>query len=230
MNSFNPGDQEEKVDQAVAGRLAKLRTMPVDTSRLEKALRQQIPQSLPERSRRMFQIRPIRFAAASIAILSIIAAVFLTSASGPALASAAQMAQMHQDIVSGKSPVMQVDSIAAANWALSAQSPQSPQVPSVPADHVMACCMKNVKDKKVACVLLKDEGIPITLTVANAADMRSPATPATIHEGVTYHAQSFVTSTGTLNMVMTERNGRWVCLIGQISADRLMDLAAKLSF
>ena len=41
----------------------------------------------------------------------------------------------------------------------------------------MACCMKSVHDKKVACVLLKDNGVPVTLSVANASDMELPATP-----------------------------------------------------
>ena len=90
----------------------------------------------------------------------------------------------------------------------------------------MACCMKSVKGKKVACVLLRDGGEPITMTVANAADMRLPKSPTVTRTGVTYHVQS----SGELNMVMTERNGRWVCLIGRVPAERLMDVTSKLEF
>jgi len=121
---------------------------------------------------------------------------------------------------------MQVDSVDAANKALSAQWPQAPDVPNVPANHVMACCMKSVKDKKVACVLLKREGVPVTMTVANAADMQLPKVPKVNRSGVAYYVQS----SGTINMVMAEREGRWVCLIGELASDRLMDLADQLRF
>ena len=90
----------------------------------------------------------------------------------------------------------------------------------------MACCMKSVKNKKVACVLLKSEGEPVTMTVANASDMKLPTSPTALRDGVTYHVQT----SGSLNMVMTERNERWICLIGRLPANQLMDLAEKLRF
>ena len=121
---------------------------------------------------------------------------------------------------------MQVDSIDEANKALAGQWPGGPTVPDAPQSHVMACCMKSVKDKKVACVLLKSEGEPVTMTVANAADMRLPKSPTVTRGGVTYHVQA----AGDLNMVMTERRERWICLIGRLPAPRLMDLADQLQF
>ena len=168
----------------------------------------------------------MRAIAASIVLLAALAAILLTSSGGPALASPTQMAQMHEDIVAGRTPVMKVDSIAAANRALAEQSPQSPTLPNVPPDHVMACCMKSVQNKKVACVLMQDQGVPVTMTVAKAADMKLPAAPTVSRGGVNYRVQSV----GKLSMVMTERNNRWVCLIGEAPADQLMDLATKLQF
>ena len=41
-----------------------------------------------------------------------------------------------------------------------------------PDAHVMACCLKSIKDKEVACVLLNSEGTPITMSVAKASDSR----------------------------------------------------------
>ena len=166
-------------------------------------------------------------AAAAVLLLSgILGLVLLTGSGGRALASPTQMAQMHEDMVSGKMPVMQVSSIVEANHALAAQWPDSPGLPAVPAEHVMACCMKSVKNKKVACVLLKSEGEPVTMTVANASDMKLPTSPTMIRAGVSYHVQT----SGSLNMVMTERDERWVCLIGHLPVNELMDLAAKLHF
>jgi hypothetical protein len=174
----------------------------------------------------VWTLRPLRAIAASVAILAIIGTILVSSSGGPVLASPTQMAQVHEEMVSGRTPVMRVDSITEANKALASQWPQSPTVPGVPADHVMACCMRSVKNKKVACVLLKSEGVPITMTVANASDMKMPTSPLVSRGGVDYHVQSV----GKLSMVMAERNGRWVCLIGERPAERLMDLATKLQF
>jgi hypothetical protein len=220
-------DNDEQWQQAISTRLATLRNMPVDATRLERAIRAQIPQPAKEKNLTWLRLRPLRAIAASFLVVGLLTAVLvLSTSSGPALASPAQMARLHEDLVSGKVPVMQVDSIDAANKALSNQWPQAPGVPDVPADHVMACCMKSVKDKKVACVLLKREGVPVTMTVANASDMQLPKSPKVSRNGTSYHVQS----SGNLNMVMTERQGRWVCLIGELASERLMDLADQLQF
>jgi len=55
--------------------------------------------------------------------------------------------------------------------------------------------------------------------------MKLPAVP-TVTKAALYRVQAV----GKLNMVMTERSGRWVCLDRESSADQLMDLAAKLQF
>jgi hypothetical protein len=222
-------DNDEQWQQAVSARLAKLRTMPMDATRVERAVRAQIPKPASERVSvwRRPRLRSIRAIAASVLVVGLLTAVLVLSTSGgPALASPAQMARLHEDLVSGKVPAMQVDSIDAANKALSSQWPEGPSVPGVPENHVMACCMKSVKDKKVACVLLKREGVPVTMTVANAADMQLPKSPTVSRNGISYHVQS----SGTLNMVMTERQGRWICLIGELGGERLMDLADQLQF
>jgi len=214
-----------ELEQAIAARLAKLRTLPVDTSRLDKLLQAKLPER--RHKRRFLRFRPIPTIAASILLLGGIAATILVMTSSErALASSAQMAQMHEDIVAGRVPIMQVDSITAANQMLANQSAGSPSLPQMPESHVMACCMKSVHDKKVACVLLKDSGVAVTLSVANACDMELPAVPLVTRNGVTYRVQ-FVKK---LSMVMTEKNGKWLCLISELPAERLMDMAGQVKF
>jgi hypothetical protein len=235
MDSERQDDTLDPIDRAISSRLAKLRTMPVDTARLEKSIRAQLPEFaeaadksvIPEPRRRVHWLSPLRAIAASFLLLTaVVTVLLLTSSSGPAQASPSEMAQMHQDLVSGRVPVMQVNSIAEAGNALNQQWPDRPDLPNAPDSHVMACCMKSVKDKKVACVLLHSEGVPITMTVARAKDMQMPNSGTVMHGGVTYHVQA----SGDLNMVMTEREGRWVCLIGQVPAERLMTIAGDLRF
>src|SRR5438874_1581657 len=122
MKSHDPQDPRTDLDRSTADRLARLRTMPVDTSRLEKALLAHIPRPAEPASaaeeRRRWSIgparwaRPLQAAAASFLFLSaVVAIVLLSSSGGPALASASQMARMHEDLVAGRVPVTQVGSI-----------------------------------------------------------------------------------------------------------------------
>ena len=225
MDTLQPDD--ERWQHAVAGRLSKLRTMPVDTARVESALRAQVPRPARTRRARWLALRPLRAIAASILVVGAAAAIIVsTTVGGAALASPAQMARMHEELVTGKTPAVQVDSIEAANQVLSGDHPDFPALPDMPADHVMACCMRSVKDKKVACLLMKRDGVPVSLMVARRQDMRIPTSPVTVRDGTTYRVQS----AGGLNMVMTERNDRWVCLVARLPADRLMDIAARLKF
>ena len=215
-------------DEAVMARLRKLSSFPVDLSRLERQIRAEIPgpEQPRQRSSSMRLFRPLAAVAASITILVIIAAAVLTASSGQVMASPAQMAQFHQQIVSNEIPVTKVDSIEAAGRVLANQWPQSPDLPRAPEAHVMACCMKSNKDKNIACVLLRSEGTPITMSVAKASDMKSPAGEKVVRNGATFHLMS----SGALNMVSTERDGRWVCLIGETSTDRLINIVQQLQF
>jgi hypothetical protein len=228
MNSEIPNrnENDEAIERSLIKRLARLRSMPVHTTTLDKALAAAIPRHSPSRSRILF-LGPIRAIAASALLASAIAvAIMLSASSGPALAEPAQMAQVHQDMVSGRTSVMQVDSISKANQMLTSQSPGAPTLPQMPDSHPMACCMKSVHNKKVACVLLKEEGVAVTLVVASAADMKMPTAPIQRRGGIDYRVQQV----GDLSMVMTERNGNWLCLIGQTPAQRLMDMAAQIRF
>jgi hypothetical protein len=229
---------ESRLDVATGARLAKLRSMPVDTSGLERSVRAAIPelnQARPESLRIGRWLRSVRGVAASLMLLgAIVAAILISTSGGEALASPAQMAQLHDDLVSGKAHVQQVDSIESANKFLAAQwSGPAPAVPDLPKEHVMACCMKSISDKRVACVLLKGHGgEPLTLSVAKAADMRLPKNGQTLErDGITYHAQSSEAGqSGAVNMVMFERNGRWVCLMGRTPVEQLVGVAGELKF
>ena len=211
----------EELDRATSARLSKLRAIPVDTSRLQSRLLQAIPRPA---NRLAWRFRPLRAVAASVLLVGALAVSFVAWSSRPALASASVMAQMHQDLVSGKTPVVQVDSIDEASRSLAAQASGLPPLPDLPAEHVMACCMKSVRNKRVACVLMRAEGVPVTMVVANAGDIRVPECPMVMVNGVHCHVQS----AGELNMVMTEHHGRWVCLIGALPTGKLMEIAGRL--
>jgi hypothetical protein len=219
------------LDRATAARLAKLRSIPADTARLEETLRLQIGDLATGSGARTERLkigwgRVTRFAAAAAILMGIaLVAIILFGSGGPALASAQEMADLHEDLVAGRSAVVPVDSSEQAAKELQRQWPQSPGLPALPADNVMACCMKSLKGKKMGCILIKREGVPVTMAVARADDMQLPtSSPTQTRGGATYHVQSV----GRLNMVMTEKSGRWICLIGELPTKSLMDLADQL--
>ena len=221
-----------RLDDATARRLARLRTMPVDTQRLESLLRGKLPPEMAEARRgnflgRRFSLRPLRAVAAAAVLIGALAAALIFSSGREALASTSHMAQMHRDLVAGRLVSVQVDSVEAANKVLTSQSTEAPHVPDLPEGHVMACCMKSVKDKKVACLLLKGEGVPVTMAVARAEDVKRRAKGKTVERnGLTFEVESV----GALNMVMTEHHGRFVCIMGEVPSEQLMSLASKLEF
>src|SRR5436190_4782316 len=219
-------DLQRELDEATVARLRRLRTLPVDTSGLDAALRARLPQRRHVGPLRMF--RSLTAVAASLALLvAITAAVLIATSGGEVLASPTTMAKLHREIVSNKLPVTKVSSIDEAGKVLSEQSgSQTLQLPDAPEAHVMACCMKSIRNKQMACVLLQSAGTPITMTVARSEDIKTPTCEAVSRNGAMYHVQS----TDGLNMVMTERDGRWVCLMSELSQDQLIDLAARLRF
>jgi hypothetical protein len=235
--SNNQGDHE--LDRATSRRLGQLRTTPVEAGRLEQLIRAQIPDvaqddAADERMQSRWSIRwwlrPGRAVAAAAILLVAVTILVLTNLSGEAMASTTQMAQMHDDLVSGRVPVMEVASIDEASRMLAGKSASLPRfgegTATQPEAHVMACCMKSVQNKRVACVLMKSDGVPVTMAVADAKDVRSPKSRVVRRGASDYHVETV----GVLNMVMTERDGRWVCMIAEMPADRLISLASKLEF
>ncbi|HVS72754.1 MAG TPA: hypothetical protein VHQ47_15975 [Phycisphaerae bacterium] len=214
-------DYPDPVDDLIAQRLSRLASRPVDTTRLDKKIRAGIP-SADSRWRRV--ARPLTAVAAALIVL--IAASALLFSSRPALASAADMIQMHRDMVSGRIATMKVDSIGEANKAIAAMVGNFPQLSEPPETHTMACCMRNVGNKQVACVLLNDGATPVTMTVARTQDVRTPSTAPITHDGQLYYVQSF----DNLNMVMFNRRQHWICLIGALSPEKLMDLSSGFKF
>lgn len=220
MNSNQP----DNLDQATADRLARLRTMPVDTSHLDKLILAQIPRPQSKQSSILFSMRTFRAIAASVLVFVMVGVIIFSLSGGAVMASPDMMATFHNDLVSGKVPAMEVSSITQANKALADQWNRGVELPQVPADHVMLCCMRTIKDKRVACVLMHSDGVPVTMTVANASDMKCPDSQTVTRGNLTYMLQS----SGSLNMVMTQQDGRWVCLIGQLPNEKLVSIASAI--
>jgi hypothetical protein len=171
--------------------------------------------------------RQLRAIAASVLIFGLITALVIHSSSGPVLASAAQLARIHEEVLQGAGVhVTQVDSVNAANVTLATNHPGLPAIPDLPQDHVMSCCVHTIGRKQLACLSVQVDGILVSIAVADAANVKMPPCPAVTISGIEYHVQS----QGDINMAMTERDGRWVCVMGRLPTNRLAELASTLRF
>lgn len=217
-----------RLDEATSRRLAKLRTTPIDASQLLKAVEAQIPRPQNQsRGLKLTWLKPMRAVAASLLVFGLIIALVVHSSSGPVLASAERLARIHEEVLHRDgSHVTPVDSVSAANIALAGKCPGLPAVPELPKDHVMSCCVHEMGRKKLACVAFQVDGVTVSMAVADAADVKLPPCEEVMIGGVAYHVQSH----DGVNMVMTQRNRRWVCLMGKVPVNRLAELASTLRF
>jgi HAMP domain-containing protein len=212
---------EQRLDEATVRRLVRLRTMPVDLGRLKARVEAEIPRPV-ERAGGAIGLgwfRPMRAVAASLLVMGLIVAVVIASSSGPALASSERLLQVHQEMLAGPDHATSVQSLEAANAALAQQWSRAPGVPSIEHDAVMSCCVHRIGRQKVACVAMTLDGTPITMAVAPASDIKMPQGRRIDRNGRIY----LVDSSQGVQMVMTERDGRWACLMGPLPVERLVE-------
>lgn len=211
-------------DSATTRRLAKLRAIPVDTSRLERSIRSQIPELTSGGMTRRHWLRLSRGVAAGLLLTGLLVTAFISSSSGPAVASSVALAEIHDEVVSGQAPLTPVTSIAAASATIEAQWRSSPDLPYMAQGEAMSCCVHLMGRKKIAIVSFLSDGIPVTLAVADASEVRTSASVTVKRGRSVFHMQS----SDNINMVMLQHGGRWICLMGALPTERLVDLAEKM--
>ena len=221
-----PNSENSHLDAATSRRLARLGTTPVDLTRLKDAIEAEIgppPKAgTYERPRRIGWLNPMRAAAASLLMFGLVAALVVSTASGPALASADRLARIHAEVQGHDgSQAHQVSSVAEANAVLSGKAPGVPPLPDVPANHVHFCCVQTLGRKPVSCVAVMVGKHRVTVAVADAKDVRVPEAGRRTLDGQTYVVQS----RGGLNMVMASRGGQWVCVMGEVPVGLLLEIS-----
>ena len=214
-------------DQAVRARLARLATVPVDTSNLEHRLRAAMTLGVAERSRRRLpQTWGAMAAAAVLIVAATLGLVLMNFGNAPATASPTNLARLHAQTMHSDAATTTVTTVAQANVVLAAQWRDTPQAPTPSDAQLHACCIHDFMESKVACLLLADGQTPLTLVVGRAREFR-PAEGRLVERGgrtFTLH------EVNGLRMAMTQQDERFICLMGEISEDRLLDLAQGLQF
>lgn len=226
-------DQEQpqnEADLAIGRRLAKLRERPISTSVFDARLRSMLPvgasQSevdLPDRWRLSLLLSPMRAAAALLLIALTVAAAIWVFSPNPVLASPQEMAEIHDIAVAQQGHSMSVSTIEEARAALRRQWPNSPQITAPDDLQVLSCCVHEIGKRQMGCVTFEVDGVPVTMAVADAKQVRSPHGEQRIIDGVPY----VVGSANGVNMVMSKRGGVWTCVMGRFPLERLAQIAGS---
>lgn len=218
---------DEQTDRAIATRLGKLRSTPVDLSRLKARMEREIPRDIPRETRRaplrLTWLGPARAIAAMVLVAVIAtAALVLMTAGRPAMASAEAMAWVHENMGTATT----VASLADAERELRRQWPQQPGLSSdLPDDAApMACCIHKLDGKQMSCVALDLSGSRVSVAVGRADDFKIP--PGS-HRTVNGHDYVIESAQG-VNMVMTKRDGRWVCVMSSLPVEELVAFTEKV--
>jgi hypothetical protein len=214
----------EQIDEATSQRLGKLRSMPLDTARLDAMLEVQIPRPASGRMEGLFRQPAVRIVAGLIGIVVVVGLIYRNHSGGAVLVSPESMARLHEDLVNGKMDAKPIHSIEDANSIL-ADGLGGLQIPQVPNTQAMLCSLQMLKDKRLACVLLYGDGVPVTMAVARAMEIRVPDSfERKIEKGTEYP----ITTSGKLQIIIKERRGRWICLISELPVERLLEIAQEI--
>jgi hypothetical protein len=221
-------DRHNRLDELTRARLARLASLPVDTTGVASRLRAQIHGQRAAGGTFAFALWSSwlgRAAVAAVIVLGGATLLFLASHSGsPVYAGPEDMVKLHRDLVAGRAPIIAVADIAEARRVIDGQWRDAPPLPDFADQHVHACCLRGVKSRKVACVMLDQDKTPVTVVVARLEDFRLPEEKSQVRHGQPYVA----TSHDGVNMVMTQRNDRWMCLMSELPLEQVMALADRI--
>lgn len=224
MNQQN----HDRLEQATASRLTRLAGRPVDTTNLAQQLTLAMESqtaALPNR-RTGWQAwwRPITAATAAIVIVAVVGWFFTSSGPAPAMAAPAYLAQIHHDVVNGYGPNLKVASVEEANQLLADQANGVVEVPELPG-MMMSCCLHEHEGTTLTCALIELDGRFVTVAIADRSKMHSPKGRLIERGGrkFTVHQANGIT------MVMTNRDNRWMCVMGQVNESLLIDIALGIN-
>lgn len=225
-----PDEVNDPLEKATRARLAKLASVPVDTSRLERQLKAVLARAGPQGPLRLpwpWRWRTVSGIAATIAVAAVIALVLLESGSLPVVAAPLELARVHDGVLSGQINTIQVSSFQEASMVIRQDWPEAPQIPEPLAGRVTSCCLHALQDRRVACILVEHLGRPVTLAVGYSRDLVCSADHQKIQRrGRTY----LVHSEDRVQMAMIQIDRRWVCVMGDLPLEDLIELADGLRF
>lgn len=218
--------EHDKLEQATSARLSKLSARPVDMTRLQREMDRVTTESghtaAPAQALRHWW-RPITTIAAALLLAAGIGWLLLDGGATPVMAAPTELAQIHYDVTHELSPHLKVSSVEEANRLLADQAAGVVAMPQLPGE-MKSCCLHQHAGVTLSCALIEDEGQLITVALADGAKMHCPDGATLERDGRRFIAH---TANG-INMVMANENGKWLCVMGDVPTDKLLNVAAGI--
>lgn len=223
---MNTNDRD-RLDLATSARLAKLANRPVDTSRLEQRLDRVLHEQMAAGTRPPRSLvwgrwwRPL--AAAAVLFALSIGWFVLEGGTSPAIAAPAGLAQIHYEVANGLTPLVKVSTVGQANQFLAEQSNSITPIPELPGQ-LRSCCLHQHAGATLTCILIERDDQLITVALAQGAKLHPPTGRTIMHDGRQFSSH---TANG-VNMVMAQEGDLWLCVMGEVPPETLVDVAAAI--
>ena len=95
-----------------------------------------------------------------------------------------------------------------------------PQLPGA----IRSCCLHQHASTTLTCALIDLDGQLITVALADGAKLHSPQGKTITRDG-----REFIAHTANgINMVMTTEGNRWLCVMGDVTTEQLMEVAVNI--
>ena len=215
-NNTIPPEDADVIQQAVAARVGRLSTMPVDTSRLDQLLRTQIPVS--RRNPRFWIFGSLAGAGVAACAAAIIAMAILFS--GTPRLSAADLANVYQNMAG--QPALAVTGSAATSKLQMAPGMICP----LKAGETASCCQQMVGQDHLACVAVRSPShAPVVMVAGNAGMVKGPRGQAVTIGGCQYTLDQ----SGHINMLMRRAGNHWYCAMGSENPATLASYLQRLT-
>jgi hypothetical protein len=217
---------KDPLDQTTSDRLATLSDRPVDDERVTARFDELLADSAETSpvARLQHWLRPVA-AAAAIVMLAITGFWFTAvQMASPVQATPSNVVQVHQEIARGHADITRVSSFSDVNRWLAQQGGTIRSIAGLTGGQPQSCCFHDLGGVKATCIQMQVDGKPVTLMLAEANQLSPP-------EGEVFEASGrrFITHrVGGANMLMTEIDGQWVCMTGELPNRRLARLANSL--
>ena len=224
-------DHDEQIDQATRERLGKLRSMPVDLSRLEQKLANQLP---PRQQVSMAKVSPmrswLRLAAMFVLFAGVAAASYIAFFGvGPqaAVAQTMTVAELHEHLLSDRQQDYLAHSTDAAQHLIDAQLSGEMPLPILDGTRVQSCCLVEGNFPLRAALVIEQPAGAITIIIAQGDNFAYSMNPIDHPSGVKLQTHEHA----GVPMVMRNKGDLWMCVMGDVNDNAtLAEIAASLEF
>lgn len=222
-------EHQDQLDQATQNRLAKLATMPVDMSGLEKMMADALPpkpvaKPVPRQG-------PVdgwyRIAAMFVLMAGIAGASYFAIfgvAPQSAIADAMTVQELHTYLLEHPDSAYRAQTITQAQANIDAQLAEVMPLPVVNGANVESCCLVQGDFPLRAALMVERPTGSVTIIIAQGKNFAHPTQPIEHPSGAQLQSH---THTGT-PMVMRSIGDLWMCVMGDADVSDLADVAAAI--